>query len=328
MKHKPFRPARAAGAVSALSLLATLAGLPASASAQPAFPDRAITLIVPFGPGGTSDIIARFLQQPLSEALGQPVVIDNRAGAGGAIGMSALARAPADGHTIGLSVIGPEMLQPLLKKTGYAPESFDHLCGTYDAPLMMIVRPDAPEKTLADVLARARAQPDRLAYGSSGTGTVLHLSMEMLFDRAGARGLHVPYKSSGEMVTGLLGRQVEVFNETPAISTQYKLRGLAVFADRRLPAFPDVPTAAESGMPLQASVWGGLIAPKGLPLAVRQKLEAACRAAAHSDAYRQQADKVNTPLVWRDGRAYEAFVKAEQLRYGGLIKSLGLDEKQ
>jgi tripartite-type tricarboxylate transporter receptor subunit TctC len=157
---------------------------------------------------------------------------------------------------------------------------------------------------------------------------VLHLSMAMLLDKAGADGLHVPYKSSGEMVTGLLGQQIGLFNETPTISTQYKLRGLAVFSDKRLPAYPDVPTAAESGMPLEASVWGGLIAPKGLPAPIRQKLEAACDRAAHSEFYRQQADKVNTPLVYRDGKAYEAFVKAEQVRYSGLIKSLGLDEKQ
>jgi len=305
-----------------LSLCAT------NLAAQPAFPGRPVTLVVPFGPGGTSDIMARFLQQPLSEVLGQPVVIDNKAGAGGAIGMSALARAPADGYTIGLSVIGPEMLQPNLKKTGYTPDSFDHLCGTYDVPLMMMVRPEVPFKTLADVLAQAKAQPGKLAYGSSGTGTVLHLSMAMLLDKAGAEGLHVPYKSSGEMVTGLLGQQIGLFNETPAISTQYKLRGLAVFSDKRLAAYPEVPTAAESGLPLQASVWGGLIAPRGLPAPIRQKLEAACHKAAHSDAYRQQADKVNTPLVYRDGKAYEAFVKAEQVRYSGLIQSLGLDEKQ
>ena len=299
----------------------------APALAQPAFPARPITLIVPFGPGGTSDIMARFLQQPLAEALGTSVVIDNRAGAGGAIGMSALQRAPADGYTIGLSVIGPEMLQPALRKTGYSPQDFDHLCGTYDVPLMMMVPPDSPFKTLAGVIAQAKAKPG-IAYGSSGTGTVLHLSMAMLLDKAGADGLHVPYKSSGEMLTGLMGQQVALFNETPTISTQYKLRGLAVFADKRLAAYPEVPTAAEGGFPMQASVWGGLIAPRGLPPAVRQKLEAACDRAAHSQAYQQQANKVNTPLVWRDGKAYERFVLAEQARYGQLIKTLGLAEKQ
>jgi tripartite-type tricarboxylate transporter receptor subunit TctC len=317
------RTACAAAAATALVLC-----LPAAVQSQPAYPSRPVTLVVPFGPGGTSDIMARFLQQPLADQLGVPVVIDNKAGAGGAIGMTALKNAQADGYTIGLSVIGPEVLQPALRSTGYTHENFDHLCGTYDVPLMMMVKPDSPFKSLGDVMAAAKAKPDQLAYGSSGTGTVLHLSMAMLLDQAKATGLHVPYKSSGEMVTGLLGQQVALFNETPTVSTQYKLRGLAVLAKRRLPAYPDVPTAAETGFPLEASVWGGLIAPKGLPAPIRQKLEAACQKAAHAEAYTSKADKANTPLVFRDGKAFGDFVQAEQVRYTGLIKSLGLAEKQ
>jgi tripartite-type tricarboxylate transporter receptor subunit TctC len=302
--------------------------LSTGAFAQQPYPHKPITLIVPFGPGGTSDIMARFMQQPLNEVLGVPVVVDNKAGAGGAIGMTALKNAAPDGYTIGLSVIGPEMLQPALRNTGYTPDSFDHICGTYDVPLMLMVKPDSKFKQLGDVIGAAKAQPGQLTYGSSGTGTVLHLSMAMLLDQARTDGLHVPYKSSGEMITGLLGQQVALFAETPTISTQYKLRGLAVLAKERLAAYPDVPTSAEGGFPLQASVWGGFIAPKGLPAAVRQKLEAACEKAAHSDAYKQKAEQVNTPLVYRNGKDYAAFVQAEQARYTQLIKTLGLAEKQ
>jgi len=315
---------------SRLLLAATTSAMLFSATAhsQPAYPARPITLIVPFGPGGTSDIMARFLQQPLTDVLGVPVVIENKAGAGGAIGMTALTNAQADGYTIGLSVIGPEMLQPALRKTGYTPDSFDHLCGTYDVPLMVMVKPDSKLKTLSDVVSTAKSSPGQITYGSSGTGTVLHLSMAMLLDQAKAEGLHVPYKSSGEMVTGLLGQQIALFAETPTVATQYKLRGLAVLSKDRLPAYPDVPTAAEAGFPLRASVWGGLIAPKGLPVSVRQKLEAACEKAANSDAYKQKADQANTPLVYRDGKAFDAFVKSEQASYANLIKTLGLAEKQ
>jgi tripartite-type tricarboxylate transporter receptor subunit TctC len=312
-------------------LPATVAGLLAAAMspamAETGFPNQPITLIVPFGPGGTSDIMARFLQQPLAEALGATVVIENRAGAGGAIGMSALARAKPDGHTIGLSVIGPEILQPSLKKTDYNHENFDHLCGTYDVPLMMMVKPDSPYRTLADVITDAKAKPGELQYGSSGTGTVLHLSMAMLLDEAGAQALHVPYKSSGEMVTGLLGDQIMLFNETPTMSTQYGLRGLAVFAKERLPAYPDTPTAAEGGFPMQASVWGGLIAPRGLPQDVKDKLEAACQKAAHSDYYQERANKANTPLVFRTGEQYADFVKTQQASYAQLIDNLDLADK-
>jgi tripartite-type tricarboxylate transporter receptor subunit TctC len=300
----------------------------ASASAQQSYPHKPITLVVPFGPGGTSDIMARFMQQPLADALGATVVVDNRAGAGGAIGMTALKNAQPDGYTIGLSVIGPEILQPALRNTGYTPDNFEHLCGTYEVPLMLMVKPDSKFKQLGDVISAAKAKPGQLTYGSSGTGTVLHLSMAMLMDQARTEGLHVPYKSSGEMITGLLGQQIALFTETPTISTQYKLRGLAVLAKERLAAYPDVPTSAEAGFPLQASVWGGFIAPKGLPAAVRQKLEAACEKAAHSAAYKQKAEQVNTPLAWRNGADYGAFVKAEQARYTQLIKTLGLADKQ
>lgn len=312
----------------ALAAAACAALFSATALAQQNYPHKPITLIVPFGPGGTSDIMARFMQQPLADALGTTVVVDNRAGAGGAIGMTALKNAQPDGYTIGLSVIGPEMLQPALRNTGYTPDSFEHLCGTYDVPLMLMVKPDSKFKQLSDVISAAKASPGQLTYGSSGTGTVLHLSMAMLMDQAKTEGLHVPYKSSGEMITGLLGQQIALFTETPTISTQYKLRGLAVLAKERLAAYPDVPTSAEAGFPLQASVWGGFIAPKGLPAAVRQKLEAACEKAAHSAAYQKKAEQVNTPLVWRNGADYGSFVKAEQARYTQLIKTLGLAEKQ
>lgn len=307
---------------------ALCAAAPALATAQASYPSQPITLMVPFGPGGTSDIMARFLQQPLAEALGTTVVVDNKAGAGGSIGMSSLAKAKPDGYTIGLSVIGPEILQPSLRKTDYDYKNFDHICGTYAVPLMMMVTQDSPFKSFNDVVSFAKSKPGELTYGSSGQGTVLHLSMAMLLDEAGAEGLHIPYKSSGEMVTGLMGGQFMLFNETPTISTQYKLRGLAVFADERLPAYPDTPTAKENGFPLTASVWGGLIAPKGLPADVKAKLEAACEKAAHSDYYQERANKANTPLVWRDAKDYETFVKAEQARYAKLIDTLGLAQKQ
>ncbi|HVR51777.1 MAG TPA: tripartite tricarboxylate transporter substrate binding protein [Pseudorhodoferax sp.] len=316
-----------AAAACAICAVST-AMLSTAAHAQQPYPNKPITLIVPFGPGGTSDIMARFMQQPLGEVLGVPVVVDNQAGAGGAIGMTALKNAAPDGYTIGLSVIGPQMLQPALRNTGYTADSFEPICGTYDVPLMLMVKPDSKFKQLSDVIGAAKAQPGQLTYGSSGTGTVLHLSMAMLLDQARTDGLHVPYKSSGEMITGLLGQQIALFAETPTISTQYKLRGLAVLAKDRLPAYPDVPTSAEGGLPLQASVWGGFIAPKGLPAAVRQKLEAACDKAAHSAAYQQKAEQVNTPLVYRNSQDYGAFVKAEQARYTQLIKTLGLAEKQ
>lgn len=310
----------------ALAASAALAQAPSPSASQ--YPAKPITLIVPFGPGGTSDIMARFLQQPLAKALGATVVIENKAGAGGAIGMSQLMRAAPDGHTLGLSVIGPEVLQPALRKTGYSHENFDHLCGSYAVPLVMMVPQDSPHHSVADVVAHARANPGKLVYGSSGRGTLLHLSMEMLLDQAGAQGLHVPYKSSGEMVTGLLGGQVALFNETPTMLKQYKLRPLAVFAPRRLAAYPDIPTLAEAGFPVDATIWGGLIAPKGLPAPVKARLEAACASALATEGYKADALRVETPAVYQSGDAYAGFVARESARYARLIQQLGLAEKE
>lgn len=299
-----------------------------AATAQTDYPNKPIRLIVPFGPGGTSDIMARMMQQPLGEALGRPVVIENKAGAGGAIGMNSLKTAAPDGYTIGLSVIGPEILQPALRNTGYTSDDFEHLCGTYEVPLVVMAKPDSSYQKLGDIIDQAKADPEAFVYGSSGTGTVLHLSMAMMLDQANANGLHVPYKSSNDMVTGLLGGQVAAFTETPTIATQYKLKSLAVLAKDRLAAYPDVPTSAEAGFDLQASVWGGFIAPKGLPTEIRAKLEQACEQAAHTSFYQDKAQQVNTPLVWRNGPAYEAFVNQEKQRYTHLIDTLNLADKQ
>jgi len=299
-----------------------------SAQAQDGFPARPITMIVPFGPGGTSDIMARILQKSLTEVLGKGVVIENKAGAGGAIGMAELARAPHDGYTLGLSVVGPEAIQPAIRNTGYTPDSYDHICGTYNVPLMMMVKPDSPWHTLQDVIDDAKKRPGKLNYGSSGTGTVLHLSMQGLMDAAGASALHVPYKSSGEMVTGLMGGQIDIFDETPTVSRQYKLRPIALFSESRVQGYPDVPTVKELGYPITFSVWGGLIAPKGLPKDVRGKLEAACDKAVHTQAYQDAVAKLDTPLVYKDGAAFGTFVSAEFKRYGEIVKKIGLDKQQ
>ncbi|OWT80663.1 MULTISPECIES: tripartite tricarboxylate transporter substrate binding protein [unclassified Achromobacter] len=299
-----------------------------SAQAQDDFPSRPITMIVPFGPGGTSDIMARILQKSLTEVLGKGVVIENKAGAGGAIGMAELARAPHDGYTLGLSVVGPEAIQPAIRNTGYTPDSYDHICGTYNVPLMMMVKPDSPWHTLQDVIDDAKKRPGKLNYGSSGTGTVLHLSMQGLMDAAGASALHVPYKSSGEMVTGLMGGQIDIFDETPTVSRQYKLRPIALFSESRVQGYPDVPTVKELGYPITFSVWGGLIAPKGLPKEVRGKLEAACDKAVHTQAYQDAVAKLDTPLVYKDGAGFGTFVSAEFKRYGEIVKKIGLDKQQ
>lgn len=300
--------------------------LTTAVSAQSAYPTRAVKMVVPFGPGGTSDIMARIMEKHMYEELGTSIVVDNNAGAGGAIGMMRLKRAKPDGYTIGLSVIGPEVLQPAMRDTGYTHKDFDHICGTYSVPLMMMVAQDSPFETLADVVDFAKANPDLMTYGSSGSGTLLHLSMEMLLSQANATALHVPYKSSGEMVSALLGKHIELFVETPTVAKQYKLRPLAIFSEERHEAYPDVPTTKEAGWPIDASIWGGLIAPKGLDAAVLKTLEQTCEKVLKSEGYQADVELLDTPAHFLSADDFAAFVEEQSGIYSKLISDLNLKQ--
>ena len=298
----------------------------AAAFAQ-SFPAKPITVIVPFGPGGTTDLMARLLQVEFEKAIGGPIIVSNKAGAGGAIAMAEVARASPDGYTIAMTTIGPQVLQPTLKKLAYQTDSFDYICGTYDVPLMLMVTTDSAFKSLADVIVYAKQNPGKLAYGSSGQGTALHIAMAAFLKKAGADGLHVPYKSSGEMATALLGKHVMIFAETPAVATQYQLRPLAVFADKRIETHANVPTVIESGIDVRGTVWGGLVAPKGLPVDVRTRLQVACAKATATEGYKASANRLNSPLVYRDAATFTAFAVSEARAYAAAVREFGLEEK-
>ncbi|AHG62277.1 tripartite tricarboxylate transporter substrate binding protein [Advenella mimigardefordensis] len=302
--------------------------LSTTATAQNAYPENPVTILVPFGPGGTSDIMARILAKHLREAMGGNLIIDNKGGAGGAIGMMQLKRAKADGYTLGLSVIGPEVLQPGMRSTGYTYQDFDHICGTYSVPLMMMVPQDSKFKNMQDVVAFASKNPRQLTYGTSGTGTLLHIAMEMLMKQANATALHVPYKSSAEMVTGLLGKQVMVISDTTTVAKQYKLRPLGIFSDQRLKSTPQVATTKEGGWPIQATIWGGLIAPKGLPKEIVAKLETACEKAVNSEGYKADVEPLDTPPHFLNAEAFAAFVKDESEKYTKLIQEMGITSEK
>ncbi len=309
----------------ALLLALTLPNLPVQAQA---FPDRPVQMIVPFGPGGTTDIMARLLQEELGRALGTTVVVINTAGAGGAIGMAQAARAKPDGHTIAMTTVGPQVIQPARRNnTGYTADSFDYLCGTYDVPLLTMVRADSPHKTLDDLVAWARANPAKYNYGSSGIATSLHIAMLQLNKHYGVAGTHVPYRSTGDMIVPLKNGEIEALNETPPVATQHGLRPLMVLADVAPAGFEAVPTAKQAGIPVRGTVWGGLVAPKGLPAEVRQKIEAACQRATASASYQARAAAAHSPLVYRDGAAFRQFAMGEAEKYARVVRDNGLEER-
>lgn len=308
----------------AASLLLCGAGL---ACAQ-TFPERPVQMVVPFGPGGTTDIMARLLADELGRQLGGSVAVINTAGAGGSIGMGNVARAKADGHTISMTTIGPLTIQPARRdNTGYTPGSFDYLCGTYDVPLMVMVRADSPHKSLSDLLNSAKADPGKFNYGSSGIGGALHIAMLQLLRHAGTTGTHVPYRSTGDMIVPLKNGEIEAIVETPPVAAQHQLRPLVALSDTPALGFEGVPTARQLGLPVRGTVWGGLVAPKGLPSDVRTKLEAACQRATASTLYKARAQAANSPLVWRDSAGFGRFAQTEFDKFRKLVVENGLQER-
>jgi tripartite-type tricarboxylate transporter receptor subunit TctC len=299
----------------------------AGAHAQ-TFPERPVQIIVPFGPGGTTDIMARLLADEFARQLGGSAVVVNTAGAGGSIGMGNVARAKPDGHTLAMTTIGPLTIQPARRdNTGYTPDSFDYVCGTYDVPMLTMVPATSPHKDYRALVAWAKANPGKLNYGSSGLGTVPHISGLQQWQHHGIDVLHVPYKSTGDMVVPLKNGELTMFNETPPVAMQHQLRALVALTDARVPGFDDVPSAKEVGLPVRATVWGGLVAPKGLPTPVRDKLERACAAATATTLYKARAQAANSPLAYRDGAAFRRFALAEHERFKQLVVANGLQER-
>jgi len=301
-----------------------------STMAQAAFPDRAVSLLVPFGPGGSTDLIARALAAEMAKTLKQQVVVLNKAGAGGAIGAAEVANAKADGHMLGMLPVGPLTTQPNLRKLPYSADSFDYVCRVYANPQVLLVRKDSPYKSVMDLIADARAHPGKLTYASTGTGSVPHLALAALASATGTKMVHVPYKGDSDSLLGVLSGDITMFvSHSTLLSTHGdKVRGLAVLAPTRLKEFPDLPTIAEQGGPaLNFEVWGGVTTAKGTPAAALAALDQACRTATQSEGFRKQLQTMNTPVHYMDGKTFGAFVKSEFERNGRLLREAGIEKE-
>lgn len=269
--------------------LAGLAALPAMA--QDKFPSRPITLVVPFPPGGSVDIMARQYSEPLSRVLGVPIVVENRAGAGGSVGAQYVARAKADGYTLVVSSQSSHLANPLTQpKIGYDPvKDFENIAILGRQPNALVVHSSLPFKTFKEFIDYAKKNPGKLNYGSGGVGSMGQLNVEMLKVSTGVFTTHIPYRGGTPLITGVLGNEVQFILDNLVIMLPHiqagKVRALAVAADQRLPQLPDVPTLAEVGYPqLNLTSWTGLAAPGGTPDAVVQTLYKAVRQVATSPA--------------------------------------------
>jgi tripartite-type tricarboxylate transporter receptor subunit TctC len=300
--------------------LALAIGTAASAGqAQGSYPERPLTLVVPYPAGGVADTIARPLAQELGKRLGQPVVIDNRAGANGNIGSAFVARQqPADGYTILLGSTSTLAVNPhLYKSTGYDPaRDLQPLTLTHQMPNVLVVGAGTPYKSVAEVVAAAKAQPGQLVYGSAGNGNTMHLAGVVFQEKTGSQLLHVPYKGGPPALNDVLGGQIPMmFHNLPAVVSfrqAGKLRVLAVADTKRSPVLPDVPTMAEAGAPGVVSiVWNGLLVRQGTPPAVVQRLNTELRAILESPAFRKPLEAQGYEVLSSTPAEFETLLRKD-----------------
>jgi tripartite-type tricarboxylate transporter receptor subunit TctC len=312
-----------------VSSLAMLAVLPAHA--QDAYPSKPIALVVPFPPGGVADIVARPAAEAMSRVLNAPVIIENKSGAGGGIGMAYVAKSKPDGYTLLLALSSISIIPEADRITGRAPMfQLDQLVPiarlTAD-PTVLAVRSDSPWKTLQEFVADARKRPGAITYGSSGNYGTMHVPMEMLGSSAGVKLLHVPYTGAGPAVIGLLGGNIDAVASGPSTVIQHvkagKLRVLASWGDKRLASLPDVPTLTESGYDAVFFQWSGLFAPAGTPESVIVRLREAARAAAVDPRFMAALATVETPIQYLDAPALQRFWDADAKKLGDVVRRVG-----
>ncbi|MCZ2498067.1 tripartite tricarboxylate transporter substrate binding protein [Xylophilus sp. Kf1] len=312
------------------ALAAAAATLPALAQSPAAYPTKPITIIVPFAAGGTTDILARLVGQYLGTELGQPVLVDNRVGAGGNIGGQLAARSAADGYTLFMGTVGTHAInQSLYSKMPFDPiKDFAPISRVANVPNLLVANPQQPFKNVKELIAYAKANPGKINFGSSGNGSSIHLSGELFKMMTKVDMVHVPYKGSAPAMNDLLGNQIAIMFDNMPSAIQHvragKLRPLAVTTAKRSPELPDVPTIAEAGVPgYEATSWFGLLAPAGTPAPVVDRIDAALmKIYKNPELLKKIADQGGEPVVETPAQ-FTAFIKAETAKWGKVVKESG-----
>lgn len=310
-------------------LVAIAIGLAAAAAVQAqAWPTKPVTLLVPFPPGGSSDTIARTLGARMQDKLGQPVVVENKAGATGTIGAAQVKRAAPDGYTVLVSSLGPFVIAPhLIKNVPYdAGKDFDLITVLVQAPNVLVVPVASPFKSVADVIAALKKTPDKLSFASSGNGSSDHLTAELFWQQTGTTGVHVPYKGGGPAMSDLLGAQVDAsFQNINAVVPHVasgKLRALAVTSTQRSALLPQVPTLAEAGVKgVDVYSWQAAAAPKGLPAEVKARLHSSLVAALNDPAVKPKLLELGFEIVGDTPEHFAEFQARENTRWKQLIEA-------
>ena len=310
-------------AIGAIALAAATLSLGAAAQA---YPTKPITIVVPFSAGGTTDILARLVGQYLTTELGQPVVVDNKAGAGGNIGGALAAKAPADGYTLFMGTVGTHAINAAL----YKKMPFDHvkdfapLSRVANVPNLLVSHPSQPFKTVPEMIAYAKANPGKINFGSPGNGASPHLSGELFKSMAKVELTHIPYKGSAPAVSDLLGNQIAImFDNLPSVIPHVrsgKLRAIAISTAQRSPELPDVPTIAEAGVPgYEAVSWFGLFAPAATPKPVLDKLSTALSKVLANPEVQKKISAQGGETVNETPAQFAAFIRSETTKWGKVL---------
>lgn len=311
------------------ALLAALAvGVAAPAAAQ-SYPSRPVTMVVGFPPGGNTDLMARALQNDLAKALGQSVIISNKGGAAGTIGLLDVVRAEPDGHTIAMTPNNPLTAQPHMQPNlRYGMDTFRYICLTYYTPYVLMAGPQAPFKTFREFVAFAKAKPENVVYGHPGVAGQPHLVMLGVLKAIGADGLGVPFQGAGPMSHALLGGTIMAITESPAVAKASNLNILAAVSNERIASLPDVPTMKELGYPTEGFSAGGLIAPARTPDVVVSALEKACAGAATAPEYKTIVERLGAEPRYLPGAAFRKMFEQDSIASAEAIRSAGLGAKQ
>ena len=312
------------------------AGLLASAAAWPAFaqddyPSRPITMLVPFPPGGVADTVGRPVAEAMGRYLKQAVVIENKGGAGGGIGMAQVAKSKADGYTVLMAlsslVVLPEADKVLKRAPMFQLDQLKPIARFSADPTVLVVKAESPWKTYAEFMAYVKANPAKVSFGSSGNYGTMHVPMEQLKAATSSYMLHVPYTGAGPAVMALLSGQIEALSTGPASVTQQikagKLRALAHWGDGRLTVMPDVPSLKELGVPISYAQWSGMFVPANTPAAVVEKLRQAANFAAAYPRANQALVAAGTSFMFQDMPEFERYVQADAKDMAALVQRIG-----
>jgi tripartite-type tricarboxylate transporter receptor subunit TctC len=317
----------------AAALVAILAlALPLVARAQEPYPSRPITVVVPFPPGGVADLTARPVAAAMEKVLKNPVAVVNKTGAAGAVGMQFVATSKPDGYTLLLALssisIIPEADKIFDRQPAFTVDQFAPIALISADPTILVVRAESPWKTAREFIEDARKRPGQISYSSSGIYGTLHMAMELLSHAAGLKLRHVPHAGAGPALTAILGGHVDALASGPAVVIPHlkagKLRALAGWGDKRVAALPEVPTFKELGYPeAEFYIWAGLFAPRGTPEPAQAKLREATRAAVAEPEFRSAMDKLETPIVFKQGAEFQQFFEADARRLAAGVRKVG-----